>query len=93
MFDGVTYTFQYLPSYQGQPISLTMPYQLDPYVYTVFPSFFDGLLPEGYQLEGLLRIRKIDREDYMGQLAAVGRDMVGTVTVLEQLPLSKKAKS
>lgn len=35
MFDGVTYTFQYLPSYQGQPISLTMPYQLDPYVYTV----------------------------------------------------------
>ncbi len=28
------------------------------------PPFFDGLLPEGAQLEGLLRLRKIDREKY-----------------------------
>ncbi len=82
-FDGNVYAFQYLPTYQGPPVSLTMPFRLEPYIYVTFPPFFDGLLPEGYQLEGLLRILKIDRRDYMGQLAAVGSDMVGTVTVKE----------
>ncbi|MBP9829101.1 MAG: HipA N-terminal domain-containing protein [Proteobacteria bacterium] len=82
-FEENVYTFQYLSTYQGPPISLTMPYRLEPYTYTAFPPFFDGLLPEGYQLEGLLRLSKIDRNDYMAQLAAVGSDMVGTVTVKE----------
>ena len=82
-FDGTVYTFQYLTIYQGPPISLTMPYRQEPYIYSTFPPFFDGLLPEGYQLEGLLRILKIDRHDYMAQLATVGNDMVGTVTVRE----------
>ena len=80
-FDGDVYTFQYLPTYQGSPVSLTMPCRLEPYIYKTFPPFFDGLLPEGYQLEGLLRLSKIDRQDYMAQLAAIGNDMVGTVTV------------
>jgi serine/threonine-protein kinase HipA len=48
-----------------------------------FPPFFDGLLPEGIQLEGLLKINKIDRKDYLSQLIAVGGDMVGVVTVKE----------
>ena len=82
-FDGNVYAFQYISTYQGPPVSLTMPCRLEPYVYTTFPPFFDGLLPEGYQLDGLLRILKIDRHDYMAQLAAVGNDMVGTVTVKE----------
>lgn len=78
--DGL-YTFQYLSAYQGDPISLTMPIRAEPYTYTTFPPFFDGLLPEGLQLEGLLRIKKIDRNDFVAQLAVVGNDMVGTVTV------------
>jgi serine/threonine-protein kinase HipA len=85
-FDGNNYSFQYIPSYQGPPISLTMPYQTEPYVYKNFPPFFDGLLPEGYQLEALLRHLKIDRYDYMAQLAAIGNDMVGTVTVKDTSP-------
>ena len=95
-FDGTVYTFQYLPTYQGSPVSLTMPCRQEPYIYSTFPPFFVGLLPEGYQLEGLLRILKIDRRDYMTQLAAVGNDMVGTVTVREA-PIdessTKKSKS
>jgi serine/threonine-protein kinase HipA len=49
--------------------------------YTSFPPFFDGLLPEGFLLESLLRDRKLDRGDNFGQLLAVGADMVGAVTV------------
>jgi serine/threonine-protein kinase HipA len=77
------YTLTYLPDYKGLPISLTLPVRLDPYVFTSFPAFFDGLLPEGPLLEGLLKEGKIDRQDYFTQLLHVGKDLVGAVTVKE----------
>lgn len=78
---GIRYSFSYLPDYSGPPVSLTMPAREEPYIYSGFPPFFDGLLPEGIQLESLLRRRKIDKSDYFSQLLAVGSDMVGSVTV------------
>ena len=51
------------------------------YEFDQFPPFFEGLLPEGMMLEGLLRQTKIDRHDFMSQLIAVGGDLVGNVTV------------
>ena len=78
--DGL-YTFTYFEDYVGPPISLTMPMQKAPYIFHRFPPFFDGLLPEGGQLEALIRQNKIDAHDYMAQLEAVGSDMVGAVTV------------
>lgn len=71
----------YLPQYQGPPISLRLPLREKPYQFEQFPPFFDGLLPEGAQLEALLREAKIDRDDHFSQLLKVGRDMVGAVTV------------
>lgn len=75
------FRFVYLDTYQGPPVSLTMPLAGGPYRFDSFPPFFDGLLPEGTQLEGLLRQAKLDRNDCFGQLIAVGADMVGAVTV------------
>ena len=77
------YEFAYLAGYAGEPISNTLPLKDEPYVFDHFPAFFDGLLPEGFQLQGLLRIRKIDHSDYLSQLIATGADMVGAVTVSE----------
>jgi serine/threonine-protein kinase HipA len=79
--DGL-FCFQYLPDYQGESISLTMPVRREPYCYNTFPPFFDGLLPEGIQLDGLLRSNKIDKQDYFSQLFAVGGDLVGAITIL-----------
>lgn len=76
------YLFIYEPDYQGMPISLTMPVQSSPYSFKTFPPFFDGLLPEGPQLEALLRQTKLDRQDYLGQLIKVGADLVGAVTIM-----------
>ncbi len=78
---GKRYSFSYLSGYSEAPVSLTMPVRDKPYVFERFPPFFDGLLPEGIQLESLLRRRKIDKSDYFSQLLAVGTDMVGSVTV------------
>ena len=78
---GDKYKFTYHPDYQGAPISLTMPLTNKIYEFDEFPSFFEGLLPEGVMLEALLRKHKIDQNDYFGQLIRVGQDVVGAVTV------------
>jgi serine/threonine-protein kinase HipA len=78
-----TYEFTYFDNYKGASVSLTMPTTQRTYAFDHFPPFFDGVLPEGGQLEGLLRTRKIDRTDYFTQLIAVGHDLVGAVTVRE----------
>ena len=80
---GKRYSFEYIQGYTGGPVSLTIPLSLSRYEYKFFPPFFDGLLPEGYQLDGLLKFKKIDRNDFFSQLLAVGDDMVGNVTVKE----------
>ncbi len=79
--DNGTYTFAYLPGYAGPPVSQTMPLRPAPYPYKTFPPFFEGLLPEGYWLDALLRKAKLDKDDYFGQLIQVGADLVGSVTV------------
>ena len=78
------YRFDYHNGYTGAPVSLTMPIRKEGYVYSHFPPFFDGVLPEGGQLEGLLQLRKIDRYDYFTQLLVVGQDLVGAVTVFKK---------
>ncbi len=75
------YKFNYDDDYDGQPISLTMPVGQKEFSFSGFPPFFEGLLPEGIMLEGLLRISKIDQKDYFSQLMATGADLVGAVTV------------
>ncbi len=78
---GKHYRFVYLESYQGPSVSLEMPIVQKVYEFDRFPPFFEGLLPEGVMLDGLLRQTKLDRDDLMGQLLAVGEDVVGNVTI------------
>jgi serine/threonine-protein kinase HipA len=77
------YRFIYDEEYDGQPISVTMPVEKKEFQYEQFPPFFEGLLPEGVNLEMLLRTKKIDRDDAFSQLMAVGEDTVGAVTIRE----------
>ncbi len=77
------YVFEYTKRYKGPPVSLTMPLDHGVFEFDTFPSFFDGLLPEGHQLDGLLRYGKIDRNDFFAQLLAVGDDLVGNVSIKE----------
>jgi serine/threonine-protein kinase HipA len=83
LLQGKDYLFEYLDGYEGLEISRTIPRNVKVYKFDKFPPFFDGLLPEGIQLDGLLEIKKIDSNDHFSQLIAVGDDMVGVVTVKE----------
>ncbi len=80
---GGKYQFTYDAAYRGAPVSLTMPVKNKIYEFNRFPSFFEGLLPEGVMLESLLRKFKLDRGDFFGQLLVVGKDVVGAVSVEE----------
>ncbi len=83
IIQGKEYLFEYVDGFNGPEVSRTMPIKDRVWKFDRFPSFFEGLLPEGVQLEGLLKINKIDRFDYFSQLMSVGGDMVGAVTVKE----------
>ena len=80
---GKTYKFIYFEDYNGPAISLSMPLNNKEYLFDSFPPFFEGLLPEGIQLEGLVRKAKLGKNDFMGQLVITGADLVGSVTVVE----------
>jgi serine/threonine-protein kinase HipA len=82
---GADYVFEYNDGYSGLEVSRTMPPSQKRYAFKGFPPFFEGLLPEGVHLEGLLKLNKIDRNDLFSQLVAVGDDLVGAVTVKEML--------
>jgi serine/threonine-protein kinase HipA len=77
------YRFVYAPGYDGEPVSLAMPVREAAYEFDKFPPVFEGLLPEGVQLEALLRLYKIDKGDLFQQLLVVGEDVVGSLTVRE----------
>jgi len=78
---GKNYKFTYVEDYSGKAISLTMPTNQREYIFNEFPPFFDGLLPEGFNLEALCRTMKVDRNDSFKQLLLVGKDVVGSVSV------------
>ena len=82
---GAEYSFEYKDGYDGLEVSRTMLTSQRKYIYSTFPPFFEGLLPEGIQLEGLLKLNKIDKNDLFSQLMAVGEDVVGVVTVKEMV--------
>jgi serine/threonine-protein kinase HipA len=82
-FDGGRWRFTYADGYSGEPVSLTMPVAQVVHEFNRFPPAFEGLLPEGIQLEAMLRRYKLDRADLFGQLVVAGQDLVGSLTVKE----------
>jgi serine/threonine-protein kinase HipA len=83
--DDGSYRFTYDAGFRGEPVSLTMPTTQQVWDFPRFPAPFEGLLPEGVQLDALLRIRKLDRGDFFGQLLAVGHDVVGSLRIEEAI--------
>ncbi len=80
---GGHWRFSYHAEYCGIPISLTMPLAQRIHEFNCFPPVFEGLLPEGIQLEALLRRHKLDRQEMFAQLMLAGSDLVGSLTLEE----------
>lgn len=78
------YSFQYDEDYvesNGPSVSLTLPLQDAPFSSNVLFSFFDGLIPEGWLLDVVVRNWKLNPNDRFGLLIAACRDCIGDVSI------------
>lgn len=79
------YRFVYDEAYlcDGEPISLTLLLQEDPFESeTLFP-FFAGLVPEGWYLKIVSPTIKVDQQDTFGLLMHTCGDCVGAISLQE----------
>lgn len=77
-----TYDKDYLKC--GFPISVTLPLREEPYISKEMPSFFDGLIVEGWLLKAVEENWKIDPNDRMSLLLLTGKDTIGAVSIEEE---------
>ncbi len=85
--DDLGYHFTYEPAYlaqkNAQPVSLTLPLQVEPLSAKALFPFFDGLIPEGWLLDIASKNWKLNPRDRMGLLLTCCRDCIGAVSVEE----------
>ena len=84
--DEEGYWFQYDRDYLGNspvPVSFTFPLQETAFHSNQLFPFFDGLIPEGWLLDIVVKSWKVNPRDRMGLLLACCRDCVGAVSVRE----------
>ena len=79
--------FEYDADYRhisdAEPISPTMPFQDEPYCSDELLPFFDGLIPEGWLLDVVVRNWKLSERDRFGILLVACKDPIGNVSIRE----------
>ena len=84
--DGGEYHFCYNETYlameEAQPVSLTLPLQVEAFVSPVLFPFFDGLIPEGWLLDVALRNTDISILDRMSLLLLCCKECIGSISVV-----------
>ena len=77
------YDSNYLRSEQPSPVSLTLPLREEAYESKTLFAFFDGLIPEGWLLEVVVRNWKLSEKDRFGILLVACKDPIGNVSIWE----------
>jgi len=78
-----SYDDNYLKSENPSAVSLTLPLRAKEYSSKTLFSFFDGLIPEGWLLDIVVKNWKIDRKDRFGLLLVACKDPIGNVSIQE----------
>jgi serine/threonine-protein kinase HipA len=79
-----TYDRRYIDDPEARPVSPTMPVRQEPYESAGLLPFFDNLLPEGAQLDILVRRHKLDPRDKFGILLATLPSAIGAVEIHQE---------
>ena len=77
------YDETYLKDETSPHVSLTLPKRTEEYVSNVLFSFFDGLIPEGWLLNMVIKNWKLNQNDRFGLLLVACKDPIGNVTISE----------
>lgn len=85
------YNSSYLDNFQLPPISVSLPKRIEPYKEAGLPTFFDGLIPEGWLLTIAADQFKLNPyRDRFALLLATCRDTIGAVTIGENSAQEQK---
>lgn len=75
------YDINYLNSDNPRAVSLTMPLRKEKYTSKYLFPFFDGLIPEGWLLNVVVKNWKLDVKDRFGLMIVSCKDCVGDVHI------------
>ena len=70
-------------SISGKPISISLPFQKEPFSPQATKNFFEGLLPEGFYRKTIASSIKADENDYLSILKALGQECIGAIRITE----------
>ncbi|MBR4162652.1 MAG: type II toxin-antitoxin system HipA family toxin [Solobacterium sp.] len=76
-----TYADEYIHQNNAHPISISLPLQDQAFTVKKTKNFFDGLLPEGFVRRSIAQAMKIDENDYVAILEALGNECLGAIKV------------
>jgi len=79
------YDEEYLRSDKAAAVSLTLPLQSEEFRSKTLFSFFDGLIPEGWLLDIVIKNWKLSYKDRFGLLLAACKDPIGCVSIRSEL--------
>ncbi len=79
------YDEEYLRSDNAAAVSLTLPLQSEEFRSKTLFSFFDGLIPEGWLLDIVIKNWKLSYKDRFGLLLAACKDPIGCVSIRSSL--------
>jgi len=80
---GFRFTYKEDFKKKGMPISLSLPLLDSPHESSELFPFFLGLLPEGWYLDIVLAVLKIDKNDPFGLLLSTCGETTGAVSIKE----------
>jgi len=78
------YSDDYLKNNASRPISLSLPLTKKAYKSDILFPFFDGLIPEGYLLDLIIKKYNIKATNRLGLLLHSGLSTIGAVTIEEK---------
>ena len=75
------YDRSYIEDPLTSPISVSLPFQDEPFSSEQTGRFFEGLLPEGFIRRSVAQMMHVDENDYMSILAGLGRECLGAIRI------------
>ncbi|MGN0962866.1 MAG: type II toxin-antitoxin system HipA family toxin [Clostridia bacterium] len=79
-----TYADSYLKDSEHRSISIGLPLEEKTFDAKRTRIFFEGLLPEGFTRKCVAEWMHIDENDYLSILAALGRECLGAIKILDE---------
>lgn len=77
------YDAGYLDAVYAAPVSVRLPLRDAPFSPEETQCFFEGLLPEAFTRRSVAAALGVDETDYLSLLAALGRDCIGAIRILD----------